>query len=125
MQRDGAVQGAERVHVADSHEKIRGVGAWENNLQGLDVEVPKRGLTAVTGVLGEGKSSLVCDTLAVESAVLVNETYSALLHAGVAARARPQVDVMEGLTPAIIDDQNRMGSAPRSTVGAATDVNAM
>src|SRR5690625_814877 len=125
MQRDGAVQGAERVHVADSHEKIRVVGAWENNLQGLDVELPKRRLTVFTGVSGSGKSSLVFDTIAVESQRLVNETYSAFLQTFMPAQARPQVDVLEGLTTAIIVDQKRMGSDPRSTVGTATDVNAM
>ena len=125
MQHDGAGQGAERVHVADSHEKIRVVGAWENNLQGLDVELPKRRLTVFTGVSGSGKSSLVFSTIAAESQRMINETYSAFLQTFMPAQARPQVDVLEGLSTAIIVDQKPMGSDPRSTVGTATDVNAM
>lgn len=125
MQHGGAGQGPERVHVADSHKRIRVVGARENNLRGLDVELPKRRLTVFTGVSGSGKTSLVFDTIAVESQRLVNETYSAFLQTFMPARVRPQVDVLEGLSTAIIVDQKRMGSDPRSTVGTATDVNAM
>ncbi|WP_017611642.1 ATP-binding cassette domain-containing protein [Nocardiopsis salina] len=125
MRQDTAAQAPGPVHVADSHEQIRVLGARENNLQGLDVVLPKRRLTVFTGVSGSGKSSLVFDTVAAESQRLVNETYSAFLQTFMPASARPQVDVLEGLTTAIIVDQKPMGADPRSTVGTATDVNAM
>ncbi|WP_017607685.1 ATP-binding cassette domain-containing protein [Nocardiopsis xinjiangensis] len=125
MQQETAAQASGAVHVADSHEQIRVLGARENNLQGLDVVLPKRRLTVFTGVSGSGKSSLVFDTVAAESQRLVNETYSAFLQTFMPTSARPQVDVLEGLTTAIIVDQKPMGADPRSTVGTATDVNAM
>ncbi|MBE2999565.1 excinuclease ABC subunit UvrA [Nocardiopsis sp. HNM0947] len=125
MQHQTAAQANGAVHVADSHEQIRVLGARENNLQGLDVVLPKRRMTVFTGVSGSGKSSLVFDTVAAESQRLVNETYSAFLQTFMPTSARPQVDVLEGLTTAIIVDQKPMGADPRSTVGTATDVNAM
>jgi excinuclease UvrABC ATPase subunit len=110
---------------ADSHELIRVQGARENNLKDIDVEIPKRRLTVFTGVSGSGKSSLVFDTIAAESQRLINETYSAFVQGFMPTLARPEVDVLEGLTTAIIVDQQRMGTDPRSTVGTATDANAM
>ena len=110
---------------ADSHDLIRVVGARENNLKDVSIEIPKRRLTVFTGVSGSGKSSLVFDTIAAESQRLINETYSAFLQGFMPTLARPEVDVLEGLTTAIIVDQQRMGSDPRSTVGTATDANAM
>jgi excinuclease UvrABC ATPase subunit len=104
---------------------IRVHGARENNLKGIDVEIPKRRLTVFTGVSGSGKSSLVFDTIAAESGRLINETYSAFVQGFMPALARPQVDVLEGLTTAIIVDQQRMGADVRSTVGTATDTGAM
>lgn len=112
-------------HAADSHELIRVVGARVNNLKDLNVEIPKRRLTAFTGVSGSGKSSLVFGTIAAESQRLINETYSAFVQGFMPTLARPDVDVLEGLTTAIIVDQERIGSDPRSTVGTATDANAM
>ncbi|HEX7994841.1 MAG TPA: excinuclease ABC subunit UvrA [Streptosporangiaceae bacterium] len=112
-------------HVADSHDVIRVHGARENNLKDVRVEIPKRQLTAFTGVSGSGKSSLVFDTIAAESQRLINETYSAFMQGFMPRQARPEVDVLEGLTTAISVDQQRMGSDPRSTVGTATDANAM
>lgn len=112
-------------HVADSHDLIRVHGARENNLSDLSVEIPKRRLTAFTGVSGSGKSSLVFDTIAAESQRLINETYSAFVQGFMPTLARPEVDVLDGLTTAIIVDQERMGADPRSTVGTATDANAM
>ncbi|MEU0914559.1 excinuclease ABC subunit UvrA [Streptomyces althioticus] len=112
-------------HVADSHDLIRVHGARENNLKDVSVELPKRRLTVFTGVSGSGKSSLVFDTVAAESQRLINETYSAFLQGFMPTLARPEVDVLEGLTTAITVDQQRMGSDPRSTVGTATDANAM
>ncbi len=112
-------------HVADSHDLIRVVGARENNLKDISVEIPKRRLTAFTGVSGSGKSSLVFSTIAAESQRLINETYSAFLQGFMANQSRPDVDVLDGLTTAIIVDQERMGANPRSTVGTATDANAM
>ncbi|MEU2447359.1 excinuclease ABC subunit UvrA [Streptomyces althioticus] len=112
-------------HVADSHDLIRVHGARENNLKDVSVELPKRRLTVFTGVSGSGKSSLVFDTIAAESQRLLNETYSAFLQGFMPTLARPEVDVLEGLTTAITVDQQRMGSDPRSTVGTATDANAM
>ena len=111
--------------VADSHDLIRVHGARENNLKDVDVELPKRRLTVFTGVSGSGKSSLVFDTIAAESQRLINETYSAFVQGFMPNLARPDVDVLEGLTTAIIVDQGRMGADPRSTVGTATDTGAM
>ncbi|MEV7357153.1 excinuclease ABC subunit UvrA [Kitasatospora sp. NPDC091276] len=110
---------------ADSHDLIRVHGARENNLKDVSVELPKRRLTVFTGVSGSGKSSLVFDTIAAESQRLINETYSAFVQGFMPTQARPEVDVLEGLTTAIIVDQQRMGADPRSTVGTATDANAM
>ncbi|MEV7018869.1 excinuclease ABC subunit UvrA [Streptomyces sp. NPDC093991] len=112
-------------HVADSHDLIRVYGARENNLKDVSVELPKRRLTVFTGVSGSGKSSLVFDTIAAESQRMINETYSAFVQGFMPTLARPEVDVLEGLTTAITVDQQRMGSDPRSTVGTATDANAM
>jgi excinuclease UvrABC ATPase subunit len=110
---------------ADDHDVIRVQGARENNLRDVSVQVPKRRLTAFTGVSGSGKSSLVFDTIAAESQRLINETYSAFVQGFMPTLARPDVDVLEGLTTAIIVDQERMGANARSTVGTATDANAM
>ncbi|MFF2851367.1 ATP-binding cassette domain-containing protein [Streptomyces sp. NPDC058001] len=112
-------------HGADSHDVIRVHGARVNNLKDVSVEIPKRRLTVFTGVSGSGKSSLVFDTVAAESQRLINETYSAFVQGFMPTLARPEVDVLEGLTTAIIVDQQRMGADPRSTVGTATDANAM
>ncbi|HEU4421924.1 MAG TPA: excinuclease ABC subunit UvrA, partial [Pilimelia sp.] len=112
-------------HVADSHGLIRVQGARVNNLKDVSVELPKRRLTVFTGVSGSGKSSLVFGTIAAESQRLINETYSAFVQGFMPTLARPEVDVLDGLTTAIIVDQERMGSNPRSTVGTATDANAM
>ena len=113
------------IHTADSHDIIRVLGARENNLRSVDVELPKRRLTVFTGVSGSGKSSLVFATIAAESQRMINETYSAFLQGFMPTLARPDVDVLEGLTTAIVVDQERMGSDPRSTVGTATDTGAM
>ncbi|HKU12189.1 MAG TPA: excinuclease ABC subunit UvrA [Sinomonas sp.] len=113
------------LHVADSHELIRVQGARENNLKDISIEIPKRRLTVFTGVSGSGKSSLVFDTIAAESQRMINETYSAFLQGFMPTLARPDVDVLEGLTTAIIVDQERMGANARSTVGTVTDANAM
>ena len=110
---------------ADSHDLIRVQGARENNLKDVSVEIPKRRLTVFTGVSGSGKSSLVFGTIAAESQRLINETYSAFVQGFMPTLARPEVDVLEGLTTAIIVDQERMGANSRSTVGTATDANAM
>jgi excinuclease ABC A subunit len=112
-------------HVADSHDLIRVHGARENNLKDVSVEIPKRRLTVFTGVSGSGKSSLVFDTIAAESQRLINETYSAFVQGFMPTQARPEVDVLDGLTTAIIVDQQRMGGDVRSTVGTATDANAI
>jgi len=112
-------------HGADSHDLIRVHGARVNNLKDLSVEIPKRRLTVFTGVSGSGKSSLVFGTIASESQRLINETYSAFVQGFMPTLARPEVDVLEGLTTAIIVDQERMGADARSTVGTATDANAM
>ncbi|MDQ0984613.1 excinuclease ABC subunit UvrA [Streptomyces sp. V2I9] len=112
-------------HPADSHDLIRVHGARENNLKDVSIELPKRRLTVFTGVSGSGKSSLVFSTIAAESQRLINETYSAFVQGFMPSQARPDVDVLDGLTTAIIVDQQRMGSDPRSTVGTATDANAM
>jgi excinuclease UvrABC ATPase subunit len=114
-----------RHHPADTHDLIRVQGARENNLKDVSVELPKRRLTVFTGVSGSGKSSLVFGTIAAESQRLINETYSAFLQGFMPAMARPEVDVLEGLTTAIIVDQERMGANSRSTVGTVTDANAM
>ena len=111
--------------VADRHDLIRVQGARENNLKDVSVEIPKRRLTVFTGVSGSGKSSLVFGTIAAESQRLINETYSAFVQGFMPTLARPDVDVLEGLTTAIIVDQERMGANVRSTVGTATDANAM
>src|SRR5205823_1725799 len=113
------------LHVADRQDLIRVHGARVNNLKDVSVEIPKRRLTVFTGVSGSGKSSLVFDTIAAESQRLINETYSAFVQGFMPTLARPEVDVLEGLTTAIIVDQQRMGADPRSTVGTATDANAM
>ncbi|QYB01158.1 excinuclease ABC subunit UvrA [Rhodococcus sp. USK10] len=113
------------LHLADSHDLIRVHGARENNLKDISVELPKRRLTVFTGVSGSGKSSLVFATIAAESQRMINETYSAFVQGFMPTLARPDVDVLDGLTTAIIVDQERMGSNPRSTVGTATDANAM
>ncbi len=112
-------------HPADSHDFIRVQGARENNLKDISVAIPKRRLTVFTGVSGSGKSSLVFGTIAAESQRLINETYSAFVQGFMPTLTRPEVDVLDGLTTAIIVDQERMGGNPRSTVGTATDANAM
>jgi excinuclease UvrABC ATPase subunit len=113
------------LHAADSHDLIRVHGARVNNLKDVSVELPKRRLTVFTGVSGSGKSSLVFHTIAAESQRMINETYSAFVQGFMPTLARPDVDVLDGLTTAIIVDQQRMGADPRSTVGTATDANAM
>ncbi|HEV7812643.1 MAG TPA: excinuclease ABC subunit UvrA, partial [Leifsonia sp.] len=113
------------LHVGDSHDVIRVQGARENNLKDVSLELPKRRLTVFTGVSGSGKSSLVFATIAAESQRMINETYSAFVQGFMPNLARPDVDVLEGLTTAIIVDQERMGANSRSTVGTATDANAM
>src|SRR5688572_16598139 len=113
------------LRIADSHDLIRVQGARVNNLKDVSVEIPKRRLTVFTGVSGSGKSSLVFDTIAAESQRMINETYSAFVQGFMPNLARPDVDVLEGLTTAIIVDQERMGANVRSTVGTATDANAM
>jgi excinuclease ABC A subunit len=113
------------LHVADSHDLIRVHGARVNNLKDVSIRIPKRRLTVFTGVSGSGKSSLAFGTIAAESQRLINETYSAFVQGFMPTLARPEVDVLEGLTTAIIVDQERMGSNARSTVGTVTDANAM
>src|SRR4026207_2501383 len=112
-------------HVADSHGLIRVHGARENNLKDINIEMPKRRLTVFAGVSGSGKSSLVFNTIAAESQRLINETYSAFVQGFMPTMARPEVDVLDGLTTALLGGQERRGSDPRSTVGTATDANAM
>ncbi|MDT0320801.1 excinuclease ABC subunit UvrA [Streptomyces millisiae] len=112
-------------HAADSHDLIRVHGARQNNLKDVSIEIPKRRLTVFTGVSGSGKSSLVFGTIAGESQRLINETYSAFVQGFMPTLARPEVDVLDGLTTAIVVDQQRLGADPRSTVGTVTDANAM
>lgn len=123
MSRNDAPQPA--PHAADSHNLIRVQGAHHNNLKHVSLDLPKRRLTVFAGVSGSGKTSLVFDTIAAESQRLINETYSAFVQGFMPSSNRPEVDVLEGLTPAIIVDQERLGANVRSTVGTATDVNAM
>src|SRR5438309_8901180 len=113
------------LHVADRHDLIRVQGGHVNNLKDVSVDIPKRRLTVFTGVSGSGKSSLVFGTIAAESQRMINETYSAFVQGFMPTLARPEVDVLDGLTTAIIVDQERMGGDVRSTVGTATDANAM
>src|SRR5690242_288188 len=113
------------LHAADSHDLIRVHGARVNNLKDISVEIPKRRLTVFTGVSGSGKSSLVFGTIAAESQRMINETYSAFVQGFMPTLSRPEVDFLDGLTTAISVDQERMGANPRSTVGTATDANAM
>src|SRR6187401_3708208 len=112
-------------HPADLHSHIRVQGARVNNLKDVSIDIPKRRLTVFTGVSGSGKSSLVFGTIAAESQRMINETYSAFVQGFMPTLARPEVDVLDGLTTAIIVDQERMGANVRSTVGTATDANAM
>ncbi|MGW7331828.1 ATP-binding cassette domain-containing protein [Streptomyces sp. NPDC054840] len=120
-----AQQAPQAQHAADSHGLIRVHGARVNNLKDVSIEIPKRRLTVFTGVSGSGKSSLVFDTIAAESQRMINETYSTFVQGFMPTLARPEVDVLDGLTTAITVDQQRMGGDPRSTVGTATDANAM
>ena len=113
------------IHIADSHEMIRVVGARENNLKNISVDIPKRRLTVFTGVSGSGKSSLVFATIANESQRLINETYPTFVQQFMGQLNRPDVDALENVSPAIIVDQERMGANSRSTVGTATDAQAM
>src|SRR5690606_22352374 len=126
MAMDAATGSPSRArHPADAHDVIRVQGARENNLKNISLEIPKRRLTVFTGVSGSGKSSLVFDTIAAEAQRLMNETYSAFIQGFLPTTARPDVDVLEGLTPAIIVDQLPMGGGVRSTVGTATDAHAL
>ena len=111
------------MHAADSHDRIRVHGARVNNLRDVSIELPKRRLTAFTGISGSGKSSLVFGTIAAESQRLINETYSAFVQGFMPSQARPDVDLLDGLTTAIIVDQERMGANTRSTVGTLTELN--
>src|SRR5690606_14156300 len=113
------------MQMADSHDMIRVHGARENNLKNISLAIPKRRVTVFTGVSGSGKPSLVFGTIAAESQRLINETYSAFVQGFMPAAARPDVDLLEGLTTAIVVGQEPMGANPRSTVGTATDANAM
>ncbi|GMA25979.1 hypothetical protein GCM10025864_37380 [Luteimicrobium album] len=113
------------TEVADSHDRIRVHGARVNNLKDVSVELPKRRLTVFTGLSGSGKSSLVFGTIAAESQRLINETYSAFVQGFMPTLARPDVDVLDGLTTAIVVDQERLGANPRSTVGTVTDTGAL
>ena len=116
---------ATATHPADGHAVIRVQGARENNLKDVSVDLPKRRLTVFTGVSGSGKSSLVFDTIAAESQRMINETYSAFVQGFMPTMARPDVDLLEGLTTAIIVGQERLGANVRSTVGTVTDANAL
>src|SRR5690606_30197226 len=113
------------AHAADRHDTIRVRGARENNLKGVDIDLPKRRLTVFTGVSGSGKSSLAFETIANESQRMINETYSAFLQGMMPQLARPDVESLEGLTTAIVVDQDRLGANIRSTVGTASDANAL
>src|SRR5256884_2920848 len=113
------------LHVGDSHDLIRVHGARVNNLKDVSIEIPKRRLTVFTGVSGSGKSSLVFGTIAAESQRLINETYSSFVQGFMPTLARPDVDSLDGLTTAILVDQERMGANVRSTVGTVTDTNAL
>src|ERR671918_707814 len=121
----GTKKKAAAGHIADGHGLIRVHGARENNLKNVSIEIPKRRLTVFTGISGSGKSSLVFSTIAAESQRMINETYSAFVQGFMPTLARPEVDLLDGLTTAISVDQERMGADPRSTVGTATDANAM
>src|SRR3982751_5773336 len=121
----GTLTSSPAPHVADTHDVIRVHGARVNNLKDVHVEIPKRRLTVFTGVSGSGQSSLVFGTIAAESQRMINRTHSAFVQGFMPTLARPDVDLLEGLTTAIIVDQQRMGADPRSTVGTATDANAM
>src|SRR5262245_13315081 len=123
--RTAAKTASREPRLADSHDLIRVHGARVNSLKDVSVEIPKRRLTVFTGISGSGKSSLVFDTIAAESQRLINETYSAFVQGFMPTLARPDVDVLDGLTTAIIVDQERMGANVRSTVGTATDADAM
>ncbi len=123
--RDKILHMTEARRPADAHDFIQVRGARENNLKNVDVDIPKRRLTVFTGVSGSGKSSLVFDTIAAESRRMIDETYSAFVQGFMPSVPRPDVDVLEGLTTAIIVDQERLGANPRSTVGTVTDANAM
>ena len=123
--RSAAAPASPARHVADSHDVIRVHGARENNLEDVSVDLPKRRLTVFTGVSGSGKSSLVFATIAAESQRMINETYSSFVQGFMPTLSRPEVDLLDGLTPAIVVDQQRMGGDVRSTVGTATDANAM
>src|SRR6187402_1655086 len=125
MSKATTAKAAPAEHAADSHELIRVHGARVNNLKDISVEIPKRRLTVFTGVSGSGKSSLVFGTIAAESQRLINETYSAFVQGFMPTLARPEVDVLDGITTAISVDQERMGANPRSTVGTVTDTDAM
>ena len=125
MTRTTADAAASTRHTADSHDLIRVQGARENNLKDVTLELPKRRLTVFTGVSGSGKSSLVFATIAAESQRMINETYSAFVQGFMPTLSRPDVDLLEGLTTAIIVDQERIGANARSTVGTVTDANAM
>ena len=116
---------APRTHPADQHDLIRVRGARENNLKGIDADIVKRRLTVFTGLSGSGKSSLVFDTIAAESQRMINETYSAFVQGFMPTLDRPEVDQLDGLTTAIIVDQERLGANVRSTLGTATDANAL
>ncbi|MFP5360522.1 MAG: excinuclease ABC subunit UvrA, partial [Actinomycetes bacterium] len=121
----GATVTSSPAHAADTHDLIRVEGARENNLKDVSLTLPKRRLTVFTGVSGSGKSSLVFETIAAESRRMINETYSSFIQGFMTSQSRPDVDVLEGLTTAIIVDQEPMGANVRSTVGTATDVHAM
>ena len=123
--REGGASHDAAGYARDSHDRIRVQGARENNLKDISVDIPKRRVTVFTGVSGSGKSSLVFGTIAAESQRMINETYSAFVQGFMPTLARPEVDVLEGLTTAIIVDQERLGANPRSTVGTVTDANAM
>src|SRR5690606_30380485 len=125
MSKGSTVEPTKSVHVADSHDRIRVHGARENNLKDVSVELPKRRLTVFTGVSGSGKSSLVFGTIAAESQRMINETYSTFVQGFMPTLPRPEVDVLEGLTTAIVVDQERIGGDVRSTVGTATDATTM